>query len=206
MARDAPGYLRNSSGGVTIWPLGERRGRRFGHAIAEGDGISLVVEVDSAESARAAEADGARAVAVDGEIGVVRAATELPILSTGSSPEDAVRSGADAYVLSADDLPRDAGERLAAAVVLGVDCVVSVDDDEELKRVLDEHDPEILLLDGDLERALELLSDVPVGKLAIARAESVTVAEIAELERRGVDAVIVPARNAGVLAGDARPN
>jgi indole-3-glycerol phosphate synthase len=185
--------------------LGERRGRRFGHAIAEGDGISLVVEVNGAESARAAEADGARALVVEGGIDAVRAASELPILSTVSSPEDAARSGADACVVAAGDLSRDGGDPLHAALALGLDCVVSVDDDEELKRVLDEHDPEILLLDGDLERALELLSDVPVGKLAIARAESVTEAEIAELERRGVDAVIVPARSVGALAGDARP-
>lgn len=184
--------------------MGERGGRRFSHAIAEGDGISLVVEVDGAEAARTAESEGAEAVVVDGEIPGVRAATELPILSTAGTPEDAARSGADACLVAAADLDDDAGiRRFATALALGIDCVVSVDDDEQLKRVLEEHDPEILLLDGNVERALELLSDVPVGKLAIARAHSVTRAEVVELERRGVDAVIVPSRSVAGLAGDA---
>ena len=184
--------------------LGERRARRFGHAIADGDSISLVVEVDGADAARAAESRGAQALVVDGNIHDVRPATELPILSTRSSLDDAADSGADAFVVSAHELPREAADRLADTLALGIECVVSVDDDEALKRVLEEHDPEIFLLDGDLERALDLLSDVPVGKLAIARAESVTSAEIAELERRGIDAVIVPAQVIAALAGDTR--
>ena len=186
--------------------MGETGGRRFSHAIAEGDGISLVATVDGAEDARAAESSGAEALIIDGEVAEVRAVTDLPILSTRSSPESAARSGADACVVSAEDLEGDAGgERLAATLSLGIDCVVSVDDEEALKRVLEEHDPEILLLDGDVERALELLSDVPVGKLAIARAESVTREEIVELERRGVDAVIVPSHSVASLAGAAPP-
>jgi len=185
--------------------LGERRGRRFGHAIAEGDGISLLVAVDGAEAARAAESGGARALAVDGTIDDVRAASELPILSTGASLEEAARSGADACVVSAGELGRDGGDRLAATLALGIDCVVSVDDDEELKRVLDEHDPEIFLLDGDVERVLDLLRDVPVGKLAIARATSASRSEIGELERRGVDAVIVPSASVAGLSTDASP-
>ena len=185
--------------------MSERRGRRFGHAIAEGDGISLLVAVDGAEAARAAESAGARALAVDGRIDDVRAVSELPILSTSVSLEDVAQSGADACVVSGDELERDGGDRLAATLALGIDCVVSVDDDEELKRVLDEHDPEIFLLDGDVERVLDLLSDVPVGKLAIARADSVSREEIGELERRGVDAVIVPSRSVAGLSPDAPP-
>jgi indole-3-glycerol phosphate synthase len=182
--------------------LSERRGRRFGHAIAEGDGISLVVEVDGAEAARAAESGGARALVVDGELGDVRAATELPILSTGASPAAAAHAGADACVVAPDDLDDDAPE-LEETLALGIDWVVRVDDDDELKRVLEDHDPEILLLDGDVEHALELLSDVPVGKLAIARAQSLSPDEMAELERRGVDAVIVSSQSVAALAGGA---
>jgi indole-3-glycerol phosphate synthase len=184
--------------------LSERGARRFSHAIAEGDGISIVVEVDGADAARVAESDGAEALVVRGDVGSVRGATELPILWTGGSAEEAARSGADACIVDAADLGGD-GTRLDATSALGLDCVVSVRDDEELKRVLDEHDPEILLLAGDLERALELLTDLPVGKLAIARADSVTRDEVAELERRGVDAVIVPSRSAAGLAGSVPP-
>ncbi len=184
--------------------MSERGARRFSHAIAEGDGISIVVEVDGVDAAKAAELDGAEALVVQGDMGSLRDATELPILWTGGSAEEAARSGADACIVDASDLGED-GTRLAATSALGIDCVVSVRDDEELKRVLEDHDPEILLLAGDLERALELLADVPVGKLAIARADSVTREEVVELERRGVDAVIVPSRSAAGLVGSAPP-
>ena len=158
--------------------------------------------VDGPDAARAAESGGARALVVAGAVDAVRAASELPILATGASLEAAARSGADACVVAAEDLEDDVGEELAESLAR-IDWVVRVDDDDELKRVLEEHDPEILLLDGDLEHALELLSDVPVGKLAIARADSVTSAEIAELERRGVDAVIVSSHAVAALGGRA---
>jgi indole-3-glycerol phosphate synthase len=184
--------------------LAERGGRRFSQAIAEGDGISVVVEVDGPEDARLAEAEGAEALFVLGDLAGVRDATDLPILTLGSA-EDVRRAGADACVVSAGELDGDDGLGFTEASDLGLDCVVSVRDDEELKRVLDLHDPEIFLLAGDLERALELLIDVPVGKLAIARADSVTREQVVELERRGVDAVIVPPRNVAELVGDAPP-
>jgi hypothetical protein len=52
---------------------------------------------------------------------------------------------------------------------------------------------------------LELLQSVPAGKLAIADLPATTPAEIAELERAGVDAVIVQARDIAALAGTAPP-
>ena len=161
-----------------------------------------MVEVDGAEAARAAESSGARALVVAEEIGDVRAATELPILWTGASLAAAARAGADACVVGADDLDDDGAADLEETLALGIDWVVRVDHDDELKRVLEEHDPEILLLDGDVEHALELLSDVPVGKLAIARAHSLSQDEIAELERRGVDAVIVSSQAVAAAGGE----
>jgi len=47
---------------------------------------------------------------------------------------------------------------------------------------------------------------VPVGKLAIAEASDVTREQVVELERRGVDAVIVRARNVAELVGGAPPS
>ena len=52
---------------------------------------------------------------------------------------------------------------------------------------------------------LELLPDVPAGKLAIAELPITGPEEVAELERAGVDAVIVGATNVSELVGDAPP-
>jgi indole-3-glycerol phosphate synthase len=190
--------------------LAERGGRRFSQAISEGDGISVIVEVDGPDAARTAEADGAEGVVVRSALSGIRDATELPILwRGGGTPEDAERAGADAVFVIADERDDDGDEleALAAhAAELGLDLVVSVASEEVLERVLGLHDPETFhLATDDLERALELLSDVPVGKLAIAEASHVTREQVVELERRGMDAVIVPARNVAELVGGAPP-
>jgi indole-3-glycerol phosphate synthase len=188
----------------------ERGARRFSQAISEGDGISVIVDVDGPDAARIAEADGAEAVVVRAALAGIREATELPILwCGGGTPEDARQAGADAVLVIADERDDD-GDVLDAtaahAAELGLDLVVSVSDEEVLGRVLEQHDPETFhLAADDLERALELLVDVPVGKLAIAEATHVTRDEIVELERRGVDAVIVPPRNVAELVGGAPP-
>ncbi len=86
------------------------------------------------------------------------------------------------------------------------DVLIVVRDEDELRLALDRLDPEILLLfarradaeEDALERVLALLPDVPAGKLAIADVEIATVEAVAELERAGVDAVIV---RAGAVAG-----
>jgi len=191
--------------------LGERGGRRFSQAISEGDGISVVVEVETPDAAHAAESDGAEALVVSGHTAGVREATELPILWRGGGSVDAAaRAGADAYLIVASEFPGDEGDRLddaaAHVVELGLDWVVSVGDEDELARVLELHDPEIFHLGGgDLEHALELLTDVPAGKLAIAEARHVTRPQVLELERAGIDAVIVPARDVAALVGGAPP-
>jgi indole-3-glycerol phosphate synthase len=53
--------------------------------------------------------------------------------------------------------------------------------------------------DDALERLLELLHDVPAGKLAIAELRDATAEDVAELERAGVDAVLVTAQNVAAL-------
>ena len=57
-------------------------------------------------------------------------------------------------------------------------------------------DPEPFVLaardaDNPLEHVLDLLSDLPAGKLAIADVGDITTEQLAELERAGVDAVLV---------------
>src|SRR5205807_5428390 len=185
-------------------------------AIAEGDGISVLVEVHDAESAHAAEREGAEALVVRADVRGVRSATELPILwrSTGSSDE-AARDGADACLVVVEDLHEDDDrlERLhAQALSVGLDCVVEVRDEEELELALERLDPEIFLLSGrddddesPLARALELLPDVPAGKLAVADVPVSGREQVDELERAGVDAVIVGAGSVAELVGHAPP-
>jgi hypothetical protein len=80
----------------------------------------------------------------------------------------------------------------------GVELVVQVAREEELDEALERFDPELFVLatpDSDdedgLEHVLDLLSDLPAGKLAIADLRGATQPEIDELERAGVDAVLV---------------
>jgi len=189
--------------------------RRFSQAIAEGDGISLVAEVADLDAARAAEEHGAEGVALRSPLEGVGDVTSLPVLwRTPGKPEQAHAAGADACVLAFAAVGEENGdfERLyRSALELGLDCVVEVRNDAELRRALERVDPEIFLLSGigddggPLAQALNLLQDVPAGKLAVAEVEAAGPAEVAELERAGMDGVIVPAGNVAELAGGAEP-
>jgi indole-3-glycerol phosphate synthase len=184
--------------------------RRFSQAISEGERISLIADVAGAEDARRAEESPIAAVAVRGDAAPVRGATQLPLLWRGpGSLEDARGAEADAYVLVADDVSDDGElERLyAQAAEWGLDCVVAVDDEEELERALERVDPEILLLavganeDGGRERVLELLPDVPAGKLVVADVGRALADDVLELERAGFDAVVVGVADLADVAG-----
>ena len=125
-------------------------GGRFGHAIADGEGISLIVAVEG-EAADLAVRDDPAALAR-----VVDFATAGVPPSTGD-----------------------------------FELAVRVRDEEELERALEELDPELVVLAGELEEVLDLLAEVPAGKLAIAELPTTTSDQIEELERAGMDAVIV---------------
>lgn len=177
--------------------------RHFSQAIAEGDGISIIVAVDGPEAVHAAQANGAEAIALFAHAEGVREATELPLLWRGSGALEAAQAaGADAFVLDLDAFDEDELRAIHdAAADLGIDCVVEVSTDEQLERALEWVDPEIVLLvpdrdstaEADLEMVLRLLHDVPAGKLAVAAVAVMTREQVAELERAGVDAVIVRA-------------
>jgi len=190
--------------------------RRFSQAIAEGDGISIVVHVDDLAAARAAEEQGAEAVALRRPLEGLSGATSLPLLwRPHGAPEEARAAGADACVLALagfDDDEAELERSYRSALEFGLDCVVEVRNDEELQRALEQMDPEIFLLAGNgeddagpLAHALELLQDVPAGKLALAEVASSGADDVAELERAGVGGVIVPAGNVAELAGGAQP-
>jgi indole-3-glycerol phosphate synthase len=193
-----------------------RSERRFSQAISEGDGISVIAEVADPDAARIATAQGAEAIVVRGAVGDLRAVTELPVLWRASeSPSEAALAGADAWLVAVGEAGEDddwLARQHAEAVELGLDCVVAVRNEEELDLALERVDPEILLLaagDEDesdaLAQALELLPDVPAGKLAVADVPVWSREQVDELERAGVDAVIVGAGNVAELVGTDPP-
>ena len=184
--------------------------RRLSQAISEGDGISVLVQVPDAAAARTAEKQGAEGVVVRLQADGIRDATALPVVWNGSL-EDA--TDADAVVVDVEVERGRLAELVEEVHALGVECVLRVRDEDDLEHVLESVDPEILLLsaeeaEGDehrLDRLLELLPDVPAGKLAIAELVAASRADVAELERAGVDAVLVTASDIGPLVGDSPP-
>ena len=141
----------------------------------------MIVAVAGPEEAKRAEADGAEAVLADLNVDAIRAACSLPILT-------AAGSAGDARIVRPGDEDVELGD--------SVEVVVQVEREEELEEALERLDPELFVLaardaEDPLRRVLDLLSDLPAGKLAIADVGGATRAEIAELERAGVDAVLV---------------
>ena len=142
--------------------------RRLSQRISEGDGIAVIACVEDAGGARDAEAQGAKALAIAQAIEGIRDATTLPLLWIGRGE------------------PADAD-------------AIRLRDEDELELALEQRDPEIFLLtapdDDDeadpLDAVLELLPDVPAGKLAIARVDVSSRDEVLALERAGIDAVLV---------------
>jgi indole-3-glycerol phosphate synthase len=189
---------------------------RFSHAIAEGDGISVIAAVDDPESARAAEEQRAEALVVRTNPSHLRDATSLPILWRADVSLDEAAASADAYLIVFDAFDDDDGrleELHRRALELGLDCAVEVRNEEDLEQALDRVDPEIFLLspaeaeddETPLETVLDLLAAVPAGKLAIADLPLTTREEVLELERAGCDAVIAHGPDIALLAGGPPP-
>ena len=184
--------------------------RRLSQAIAEGDGISVLVHVRDADGARRAAESGAEGIVVRHVEEDVRGQTMLPLLAYGPGPEEA--GAVDAVVLAAAD-EETLAQRAERCHELGLEVVVRVRDDDELEHVLEHVDPEIVLLTADtageeqaaLDRVLELLLDVPAGKLAIAELMDPSREDVEELERAGIDAVLVSG-NVEALVGDGVPD
>ena len=189
-------------------------GRRFSQAISEGDGISLIVAVRTPAEARQAEEDGAEALlassGAERQLPAIRAATSLPILFYWNGERAETLDGADACVVEAGDRDREWLEQVHDALGDRFELALRIHHEDHLESALENFDPELFVLaapdeDDALERVLELLPDVPAGKLAIAELPISGPEEVAELERAGVDAVIVGATNVSELVGDAPP-
>jgi len=193
--------------------------RRFSQAISEGDGISLLVEVDGPEAAQRAESEGAEGVLVysghEGQLEQIREAISVPILFYWDFENADRLAGADACIVDVSAWSGALGGRDDAIKHAHVELddhfelALRVEDEGQLEEALEGFDPELFVLagkdDGALERVLDLLTDVPAGKLAIAELPTTTRADVDELERAGVDAVIVRGGRVTELVGEPPP-
>jgi indole-3-glycerol phosphate synthase len=177
---------------------------RFSQAISEGDGISVipVLEGDVESLAALAEKAGAEGIAVHAaDVERARAGTGLPILARDGDPAAVAEAGADAVVIEFRAAEGEGRlERLyTAAYDLELDCAVEVREEEDLEEALERVDPEIVLIseagldedEEDLERTLDLLADVPAGKLVVSEAWVESREQVLALERAGVDAILI---------------
>ena len=133
-----------------------------------------------------------------------RAATALPVLRKDFIVDpyqlyEASAAGADAILLIVAALElRDLEALLAEARALDLDALVEVHDERELDRAL-EVDADVLGINNrdlsdfsvDIERTYELLSDVPAGKTVVSESGFSTREQLDELERVGIDAVLI---------------
>jgi indole-3-glycerol phosphate synthase len=138
------------------------------------------------------------------DLHVARAATVLPVLRKDFIVDpyqlyESAVAGADAILLIVAALdPRELAELLAEARALDLDAIVEVHDERELDVAL-EVDADVLGINNrdlgdfsvDIERTFELLSDVPAGKTVVSESGFSNREQLDELERVGVDAVLI---------------
>ena len=138
------------------------------------------------------------------DLRAARAACDLPILRKDFIVDpyqlyEAAVNGADAVLLIVRAL--DDGElsqMYQRARGLDLDCLVEVHDGEELERAL-RLDVDVVGINNrnldqgtvDVATTFELMPDVPAGKAVVAESGISHRAELAELERVGVDAVLI---------------
>jgi indole-3-glycerol phosphate synthase len=166
------------------------------------------------EIARAYEEGGAAALSVltDAahfggsleDLQAARNACELPLLQKDFTVDhyqlyEAALAGADAVLLIVAALDQDDLARLHdEARGLDLDCIVEVHNEEELEAAL-AVDAQILGINNrdlddfsvDLRRTFELMPDVPAGKTVVSESGISDRATLEELDRVGVDAVLI---------------
>jgi indole-3-glycerol phosphate synthase len=138
------------------------------------------------------------------DLSAARAACELPILRKDFIVDpyqlyEAAVHGADAVLLIVRVLDDDALRAIYdEARELDLDCLVEVHDDEELDRAL-ALEAEVIGINNrnldegrvDVRTTYELMPDVPAGVTAVAESGISSREELGELERVGVDAVLI---------------
>ena len=133
-----------------------------------------------------------------------RAATSIPVLRKDFIVDpyqlyESAAAGADAILLIVAALdPDPLYELLREARALDLDALVEVHDERELEVALDV-EADVLGINNrdladfsvDIERTYELLSDVPAGKTVVSESGFSTRDQLDDLERVGVDAVLI---------------
>jgi indole-3-glycerol phosphate synthase len=192
--------------GLSVIAEFKRRSPSAGQLAGEG--------VDIANQVAAYERGGAAALSVltDGphfggslaDLRAARAACSLPIIRKDFVVDpyqlyEAAVNGADAVLLIVAALSdEDLCDLHKEARAIDLDCLVEVHDGEELDRAL-EAGAEVIginnrnLDDGsvDVANTYELMPDVPAGKTAVAESGISARQELEELDRVGVDAVLI---------------
>jgi indole-3-glycerol phosphate synthase len=191
--------------GVSVIAEHKRRSPSAG-TIREGATVAEVV--------RAYERGGAAALSILTEpfhfagsledLREARGASSLPVLRKDFIVDpyqlyEAAAAGADAILLivAALELPQ-LDSLLREAGALDLDALVEVHDERELEQAL-EVEADVLGLNNrdladfsvDIERTYELLSDVPAGKTVVSESGFSSREQLDELERVGVDAVLI---------------
>jgi indole-3-glycerol phosphate synthase len=174
----------------------------------------LAPEADVATQVAAYERGGAAALSVLTDqrhfggnledLRTARSAAGLPIIRKDFIVDpyqlyEAAVYGADAVLLIVRALnDKDLAALKAEARALDLDCLVEVHDAEELERAL-EVDAEVIGINNrdldeqrvDIQRTFELMPDVPAGKTVVAESGISGREELMELDRVGVDAVLI---------------
>jgi indole-3-glycerol phosphate synthase len=134
-----------------------------------------------------------------------RAASALPILRKDFIIDpyqlyESAAAGADAILLIVAALePHVLAELYAEALALDLDVLVEVHDEEELDRALERLDADVIGINNrdltdfsvDIERTFALLADIPAGKTVVSESGFRTRDQLDELERVGVDGVLI---------------
>ena len=171
-------------------------------------------EIDLAAHVAAYERGGAAALSVLtdephfggslADLRAARAACDLPIIRKDFIVDpyqlyEAAVHGADAVLLIVAALDDDALRSLRQeARAIDLDCLVEVHDEAELERAL-EAGAEVIGINNrnlddmsvDIATTFELMPDVPAGKTVVAESGISGRAELEELDRVGVDAVLI---------------
>jgi len=138
------------------------------------------------------------------DLRAARGAATLPIIRKDFIVDpyqlyEAAVHGADAVLLIVRALSdRELAALYEEARALDLDCVVEVHDAEELERAL-EVDAEVVGINNrdldeqrvDIQTTFELMPDVPAGKTVVAESGISGRQELMELDRVGVDAVLI---------------
>lgn len=204
-----------------------RRGRPFSEGLIA-EGISLIAEMKRASPSRgpirpgasvtevvgAYQRAGARAVSVLTEgayfggslddLVEARSACDLPLLRKDFVVDEyqlleARVAGADAVLLIVAALDPDRLNALmGSASDLGMDCLVEVHDEDEVRiavdagvEVLGINNRDLHSLEVDLETTFRLLADVPAGTVVVAESGITRAEDVESLEEAGVDAILV---------------